>query len=1067
VKPPLLDKRTRDRVLEQALHLAGQDTPAGWPGYVPDWTVPAEVSDPGHRLLQSFARLAELLIERLNQMPQRNFLSFLEFAGVERFPGAPAEVPATFVVSKRAPLGGIVPAGTQVATTQTKTSDSRVFETRRDFFATRAKLVSIVVLQPAENRFAVVPVPPTPPTPASLAAATSIRAFTTAEPALADVAHVLYVASEPLFARKAAADITLTLTLSMGAFPGSVTWRRFDKDAGAWVTLSPTVDSSVPGELRVTFPALAGVAKTTVEGVEDFWLAAHFTGTAAAIAEPPVISSITGAVSPAAIASVPLDAAFHNSSALDVSRPFLPFGPRPAYGDAFYFASRVAFSPENATVTLNASIRPFTDAALQAQFVGLPAGGMSVRTQARWQYLNANAQWVDLAYFDHEFQFGSATVPSGVTVSRTSHSPAQTAGEGTFIGTSSGDAAMQVVFPAFPADIGLGVRNGVENRWLRVLLTSERPYGNDGVLTGSGATARFVGPLFIPPRVDSLTATIVPRTDLLPMSCIKTLNNFLFSDHLASGGAIRPFVAASRHELAGSSAFGAAAALYCGFDRQLEPAAFISLYFDLAAPASSLSSPLESGRPAIAWEYWSAAGGWRLLDAADETLDLTTSGTVAFVAPRDAAPAGRFRQVSPQSEPDPVARWWLRARLASGSFDHPPALRGAYLNTVMTENRSTFPELLIGSSNGEPEQSIALVKGPVLAGDVWIRETERPSAQELLDLDAEHAEDESGGAPVGMLPSPNVREAGEGGEVWVRWRRRPNFRLSGSRSRHYLLDSVAAIVRLGNGMRGQIPAVGRNNIVFRGLQTGGGASANLDVAALSVKELKSSLPFIDKVFNVQAASAGASPWTVEQYGEFGPQSLKTRGRAVTTEDYAWMVRQRFSDVARVSCRAVSEPSPGGLQFKAGGTTTIIVPWSSEPRPQPSQGLIRKVREFLEGTVLTNIVGDVHVNGPHYVAVDIEATLVPTRPEFALGLARKAQEAIDAFLHPLTGGQDHRGYGFGRPVFLSEVYAALERIEEVDHVVTARFSALPGAEAYPVTGDRLASSGMHQLYVVGS
>ena len=124
-----------------------------------------------------------------------------------------------------------------------------------------------------------------------------------------------------------------------------------------------------------------------------------------------------------------------------------------------------------------------------------------------------------------------------------------------------------------------------------------------------------------------------------------------------------------------------------------------------------------------------------------------------------------------------------------------------------------------------------------------------------------------------------------------------------------------------------------------------------------------------------------------------------------------------------------------------------------------------MREFLVQNVLTNIVADVHVTGPDYVAVDVEAALVPKRPEFALVVARKAQAALDAFLHPLTGGEDHAGYGFGRPVFLSEVEAVLERIDEVDHVVSATFVGSPALDTFLIRADRLASSGVHRITVL--
>ncbi len=1061
MKPPLLDKRTRDDVLQQALTLAGRDAPPGWAGYVPDWTAPADPGDPAHRLLESFARLAELLIERLNQVPQTNFLSFLEFAGVERFPGAPAEVPVTFAVSKRAPLGGIVPAGTQVATTQTKNVDARVFETRRDFFASRATLESIVAVHPTANRFVMVPPPPPQVTGESLGAAPPIRVLTDTEAAARDVSHILYLASEELFGRKDSADITLTIDFTGGVFPSSILWQRFDKAADDWVTLREwSLSSSGPNQVRVTFPGLRDVAKTKVDGVEDFWLAARFNGTSEALATVPVVSSITGGVTPTTL-SASLDAAFYNAAPIDTTKPFSPFGQRPAYGDALYLGGATAFSPANTSVTLTFTIRPYDTTVLANQFRWAPS--MSVRTGAKWQILLANGTWADLATFEHRFDITPVTgsTTGEVTVTRF----AVSATDGTFIGATNTDSTVQVAL-TLPTDVGLRELNHMQSRWIRVLLVSENPYGQDGV-PGTGTTPRFVGPLFIPPRVESVSITFVPGAATPPITHIKTLNNFEFRDHPGFASAFPLFTSLSQRQIDGSVAFGSSPALYCGFDRQLEPDAFMSVFFDLAGPASTLSSPLESGTPVVAWEYWSAANGWRPLDAADETLNLTTSGTVAFVAPPDSAAAVLFAQIEPESDPDPIERWWMRARLASGRFDYPPVLRGIYINTAAAENRSTFSEVLIGSSNGEPDQTFALVKGPVLSGDVWVRETERPTAQEVQELDIEHASARGEPEAPETTPSPNVRDVPDAsGEVWVRWLRVANFRLSGPRSRHYLLDAVAAIVRFGSGTRGHLPPVGRNNLVFRDLQAGGGAPANREVGALSVKAMKTSLPFIDKVFNVQPASAGASPWTTAEFEDFGPQALKNRGRAVTTEDYAWMVRQRFSDVARVRCRPVSEPGPGGtLQFKAGGVTALVVPWSTERRPQPSQGLIRKVREFLTGIVLRNITGDVHVKGPDYVAVDVAVTLVPTDPEFAMVVARKAQAALDAFLHPLTGGEDHEGYGFGRSVYLSEVHAVLGRIEEVDHVVSAHFVAAPGLDAFAITGDRLPSSGVHQITVL--
>lgn len=1041
MKPPRLDRRTRAEVLAQALRLAGVD-PASPTGYTPDWT-PAPAGDPGFRLIELFSRLAEVLIERLNGVPERNFLSFLDLAGVERFPGAPAEVPVTFLVSKRAVLGGVVAERTRVATTQTKTARAHVFETRGPFYATLARLERLLALHPAADSYAVLPVPQLPPTAPALAAAAATSVLAQASAALIEVPHVLYIASEELFARKDVVTLKITLRCLAAEVPRNVRWQRFDKASKGWANFTGfATDASIPNQITYTFTAFSAVDKTTVDGVEDYWLAAVFDGDFAALPVPPVIIQALGTIEPPATPVAVLDAAFYNAAPLDASKPFLPFGRRPMYGDALYLASSVGFAPDNDTATLTFTIRPYPTAVLQEQFDDLPAPGETVHTVAQWQYLNAAGTWVDLGsgLFDHSFVFAAA---SGAIT----RSP-DPANAGTLIGTATTSDSPMAVTVTFtvPDQIGLHKLNGVESRWFRVLLKSDNPYGHEGVVIGAGPTTQFIGPLLIPPRVDSVAIQYAPHVSSVVIWKAKTLNNFAIREHPFATLFV-PHVSVAAHEVDSLTAFGAEPALYLAFDRPFERAAFISLFVDLAGPESSLSSPLESGNPNVAWEYWGAAG-WRSLDVADGTLELTTSGTVAFLAPDDAAPVVLFSRTDPAEEPDELPRWWLRARLVNGSYDHPPRVRGIYVNSVMADNRSTIDSLLFGSSNAEPNQSFDLIKAPVLAGELWVREPDLPTAVELPELEEQPT-------------------AAAGGEVWVRWTRVPNFELSGPRSRHYLLDAVTGRVTFGGGGNGLIPPIGRDNLVIRGFQTGGGAAANREAGTLAVKELKTSLPFIDKVFNVQPASAGASEWSLAQLLEFGPQSLKTHNRSVTTEDYAWMVLRRFSEVARARCHAVRAPGTGGtLEFRAGAATVLVVPWSTDVRPQPSQGLIRKVRQFLTQTSLGNIAADVYVKGPDYDPVDIEAVLVATRPEMASIVLRKAHAALEGFLHPLTGGEDGAGYGFGRAVYLSEVHAVLERIEDVDHVVSARFVSSPSLDALPITNDRLASSGTHQITVLG-
>jgi predicted phage baseplate assembly protein len=303
-------------------------------------------------------------------------------------------------------------------------------------------------------------------------------------------------------------------------------------------------------------------------------------------------------------------------------------------------------------------------------------------------------------------------------------------------------------------------------------------------------------------------------------------------------------------------------------------------------------------------------------------------------------------------------------------------------------------------------------------------------------------------------------------EVWVRWKRVPNFLSSEPRSRHFTLESVTATLTFGDSTNGLIPPAGKDNLVMREFQTGGGEQTNLVAVALAIKELKTSFPFVDKVFNVQQAEGGSDSWSLEQTLEFGPQMIKNRGRAVTTEDYEWMVRQQFSQVARVRCLATRQPAPGGgLAFKAGAVTLIVVPKSSDRLPAPSQGLLKNIREFLVENTLGNIFSDIYVIGPDFEEVRIEATVVPKKPQEASLVVRRITVALEDFLHPLSGGENGQGWPFGRPVFLSEVFAVIERTEGVDHVESALFPDAPLATSVAVAENSLAASGNHLIHIL--
>jgi predicted phage baseplate assembly protein len=106
---PLPDINLDDRQFEDLFNEARRRIPA----YTPEWTDHND-SDPGITLLQLAAFLEEIIIYRLNQVPQKNYQKFLELVGLNLLPVAPAHADLTFTLTKGAPPVEI-PTGTRIA----------------------------------------------------------------------------------------------------------------------------------------------------------------------------------------------------------------------------------------------------------------------------------------------------------------------------------------------------------------------------------------------------------------------------------------------------------------------------------------------------------------------------------------------------------------------------------------------------------------------------------------------------------------------------------------------------------------------------------------------------------------------------------------------------------------------------------------------------------------------------------------------------------------------------------------------------------------------------------------
>ncbi|MFI1166315.1 putative baseplate assembly protein [Streptomyces sp. NPDC020801] len=97
----------------------------------PEWT-DHNVSDPGVALIEAFAHMVDQLSYRLNQIPDKIHLDFLDLLGVQLLPPRAARTELTFWLSATLEATVTVPAGAEVATPRTGHRPACIFTVDRE-----------------------------------------------------------------------------------------------------------------------------------------------------------------------------------------------------------------------------------------------------------------------------------------------------------------------------------------------------------------------------------------------------------------------------------------------------------------------------------------------------------------------------------------------------------------------------------------------------------------------------------------------------------------------------------------------------------------------------------------------------------------------------------------------------------------------------------------------------------------------------------------------------------------------------------------------------------------------
>jgi len=957
---PKLDDRTYADIVSEAMRLI--------PRYCPDWTN-HNPSDPGITILELTAWMTELILYRLNRVPEKNYLAFLDMIGIKLRSPQPARGFITFDLVDGAEKQ-LIPEGTQIGSQQSAEEETVTFETQRDLTVTGSKI---------DRCFSYFNENYTDNSP--FIHGSKLEGFEVF--AGADrIDRYLYL-GDPRFSNVTDSSV-LRINMTCPDHGGRDLARLLEWEywnGRRWRELRPVQMEVDRGE--VVFYGPQDMAPTVIHGVEDFWV----RGRLAEVPQNPwetEIDTIRGVIEVLSEGILP-EGSFANLEggvflALDLGKNAMPFGQQPKVDTCWYIASREVFSQPEADCRIEIQL---SDAVIAPEAKG------SEDLIVSWEYFDGK-RW----------RIMGRSGPSG-----TKRSDSESGFiDGTHAFTRSGAVTFRI-----PKDISPGEVSGETSYWIRARVDAGN-YGVPGnyMLDGEKWVWRDDKPLR-PPSFKSVG--IKYRSDLQSVKHVASYNDFRFRDHSDEAKIeYRPFQPFSAVTEEG-------AALYLGWDKKL-PNEPLAIYFMLADQPAARADDERTNQEflkgwyaerdaaweaeqRVIWEYYDGHN-WSPLVVIDGTKNFTQSGFLDFVGPDDHQKSLKFTE----------DRYWFRARLEMGGYVRQPRIARILMNTVEAANVVTIRDEILGSSDGTPAQVFGLAQSPLLEGEIIeVREKEMPSVEEIDDL---------GDDAVRVVPGDN----GEN-EYWVRYKTVESFFDSGPKSRHYLRNPLTGKLTFGDGIRGIMPPAGRNNIVAKKYQVGGGVKGNVN--AMTLTQLTRAIAYVDKCYNVMPAAGGSNAETVEEAKNRAPHTLKSRDRAVTSEDFESLALKASTGVARAKC------IPSGR--RDGEVQVVIVPRGDEKnldltkRLVPPPELLRYVKNYLDDRRLVGTIVD--VVKPDYVEISIKVTLIRRTVGQTERLRREIEERLRRYLHPLVGGRDEKGWPFGRAVYKSDLAHLIEEVPGVE------------------------------------
>jgi hypothetical protein len=334
---------------------------------------------------------------------------------------------------------------------------------------------------------------------------------------------------------------------------------------------------------------------------------------------------------------------------------------------------------------------------------------------------------------------------------------------------------------------------------------------------------------------------------------------------------------------------------------------------------------------------------------------------------------------------------------AQGNQSAAVSARLTWLGVNAARVRQAIPVFneLLGTANGEPDQSVVLANTPVIGDSVLL---------EVQDIDG----------------------------IWRLWLQTDDLLAASETDEVFTVDYESGQVRFGDGHRGERPPSGSR--IRASYQYGGGTQGNVAVGAVKTStDVRLQGGF--KIENPIATWGGDTGETIEEGERNIPLYLRHRDRLVIAQDFKDITRRTPGvDVGRVEVLPLYNPDKQ-LENLAGVVTLLVVPATDAIRPLwplPNRLFLKTICDYLDERRL--VTTEIYVRGPEYVSVALSIGLEVRAGYFRDQVIQSVRERLQQYLSSLPpGGPDAEGWPLNKLLLKKDLEAVVTRVPGVEFV----------------------------------